>query len=756
MARGGKRRADNSQNGRGGDDSSAMLRCGRAPLPLKAKCAGARPPTAGVARPSAAPQLAPPPWRLVQPAPPPYPPPPPRRCIGVPQVQQAPSPAEQPRLDRSRSPKRAHISTWWRAGSGSSQPKVAAPCGDECFWASPAQPLSWTEPCGEDDALFGGASIVEFHAALIVPGAEAPPAGDGEGLERVASPAGAAPEGLPIAFFFPGLGMRAEDAIVGGYRDWAAVATEPFILVAAERQPGRWWFIDDDTPWGWLSGDFRPETVRLTSAWIDDLSTRQGIDPGRVAIFGFSAGAYAVAELLASGRLPELSGVGIGGVHGHGQAHVDTLSAKRSEGVIDKFLAFVHRLSGHSGARWIEATHADSDQCSRWEDAAPILAVIDERQRELSLPGVAVRVLDAGEHDSAPGSKRNRSHHDYTCAAFLRKEFFVALFGGEASEPKPLPPGMALAPPDLDELRARAALAILEVGLPNDPPSAPIDVPTCSVSCDSEDWEARAYALFEDQGFVIVDDLLKLHQVAAVLRDCERIGKEIVGVERRGNRGPGRYSFGTASSTGSMLHVASFARHLLDGAGATLRPLLDRIFDGGVQPGFMVYAGGGDFVLGDVRTQQELHSDIHIGLSLNRGLPPPMVSVNFCVQDITEMNGAMRIVPGTQTIGGIKGAYDPRALESFRLCPVNAGAAIIRDVRVLHSGTPNLTPKPRYLPSVEYISMDLRATNRRDMFPLRKGLPWKLYERLSPEVQELCKDLVVEEGKALRVAYWRR
>lgn len=631
----------------------------------------------------------------------------------------------------------------------------AIACGPGCFWAMPRQLLSWRDPDATTAEVLGGSGVVEFQAALVVPGAEAPP----EALEDPDEPFlpedGGPEEGLPVAFFFTGLGEQAQTALLSRYRDFAAVAPEPFVLVTAARQPGRWWFIDDESYWGWIQGEFRPEAAELVSAWMTELASRPGLDPRRVGLFGFSAGAYAVVELLATSNCVPLSGVGLGGVHGHGQADLRDVPAKRSKGVVEKFEAFLDRLGKHSGVPWIEATHSHSDMLSRWEDASRILGTITARQLELGLAEVSVRVLDPEHQDSPVGTRKNRAHHDYFKAAFLRPEFFVALFGDEAPERWPLPAGLDL------EVRKGDLSAALVGRQPRPPPAPPptsLEVEAFSVRYGEPGWEEQAFELFSEHGFVIVEELLKLYQYSAVLRDCEKVAKAIVGPERKGNRGSGRYSFGVASSTGSMLHLPSYAKHLLDAGGGLLRPLLDLIFAEaeGDRPGFMVLSGGGDFVIGDTHTHQDLHSDIQVARSQNKKLPPPLLSVNYCVQALTNLNGPTRIVPGTQLQGGLDGSHEPGEWRCSRLCPVPAGSAIVRDVRALHGGTPNLTPKHRYLPSVEYCSADLRATNRKDKFPPSRCLPRKLYDNLAPEVQALCQEIVAAPGEEVRVEFTRR
>lgn len=91
-----------------------------------------------------------------------------------------------------------------------------------------------------------------------------------------------------------------------------------------------------------------------------------------------------------------------------------------------------------------------------------------------------------------------------------------------------------------------------------------------------------------------------------------------------------------------------------------------------------------------------------------------------------------------------------------RLCPVPAGTAIVRDVRTLHSGTPNLATRTRFLPSVEFVSADYRARGKGSVFPPTKSLSQKFFDGLQPEIQELCKELVLPKGEKLLVTYTKK
>ena len=131
-----------------------------------------------------------------------------------------------------------------------------------------------------------------------------------------------------------------------------------------------------------------------------------------------------------------------------------------------------------------------------------------------------------------------------------------------------------------------------------------------------------------------------------------------------------------------------------------------------------------------------------------------MISVNFVVQDLTCINGPTRMIPGTQLWHGKVPDLIPDEWLHLRLHPVPSGAAIIRDVRVLHSGTRNLTKTTRYLPSVEFISTDFRSSKHENWFPPEKCLPFELYEALPYPIKKACEEIVAKENSKLSVSYW--
>jgi hypothetical protein len=285
--------------------------------------------------------------------------------------------------------------------------------------------------------------------------------------------------------------------------------------------------------------------------------------------------------------------------------------------------------------------------------------------------------------------------------------------------------------------------------------SSSLDVAQHSISLRAKQWITDAQARFFEHGFVIIDNVLTPGQQLDVLTTCQCAAEEIVGTGKAGNRGPGRYSFGVASSTGSMLHEESFAIQLLGVACSKLYPLLEHIFDCGAKDCFICTGAGGDFVLGGTAEDQHLHSDMRVAEEYNVWWPPPMISVNFVVQDLTYTNGPTRMIPGTQLWRGQVPDRIPDDWLHSCLHPVPSGAAIIRDVRVLHSGTRNLTKTTRYLPSIEFISTDFRSGKHETWFPPKKCLPFELYEALPYPIKKTCEEIVAEEDFKLSVSYWK-
>ena len=267
---------------------------------------------------------------------------------------------------------------------------------------------------------------------------------------------------------------------------------------------------------------------------------------------------------------------------------------------------------------------------------------------------------------------------------------------------------------------------------------------------------SRAVELFHRDGFVAVSDILNAEQVAILAAGCDEVVKQIVDLDQdhKGNRGSHRYSFGGSSLTRSQLHHPAW-QMLLDIPAVTL--LLNAIFG---SPNYTLRAASGDFCLPGAVDYQPLHSDIRdwvddkrspfsafydpLGHMSIRDLPCPYVCVNFLPQDVTELNGPTRQIPGTQhsriQIPSLKD--EPEWMRLSTVCPVPAGSIMIRDVRAWHGGTPNVSEKMRAIPNLEIYAPWFRE-------PIVPGITYRDFRQLSATAQRLVQHCVADSSEAL-------
>ena len=281
----------------------------------------------------------------------------------------------------------------------------------------------------------------------------------------------------------------------------------------------------------------------------------------------------------------------------------------------------------------------------------------------------------------------------------------------------------------------------------------------CVKANSSGHWALDALRLFQRNGFVVVRDAFSLERCEKVLEACRQ--EEVAlrshnaarpGHHPAGRRGPGRWSFGVASKTRSMLHVPAWA-HLLDCA-----PLLE-VLELVMPNGGTCTSSGGDFVEAHVGfSYQPLHSDL-AGCDLgpfNVSFPPPCVSANFVVHPVTERNGPMRILPGTQRhsvsakvtqqFWDTHNGDEPREWRDSVLQPLSAGD-IIRDVRVLHGGTPNLSDATRFLPAVEFVFGSYKDSSFY-IWDEIQHLPKEIFSTLSNHAKSWCGGVVAPKVDA--------
>lgn len=250
-----------------------------------------------------------------------------------------------------------------------------------------------------------------------------------------------------------------------------------------------------------------------------------------------------------------------------------------------------------------------------------------------------------------------------------------------------------------------------------------------------------AVRIFYRDGFVVVRDVLSTEQVKFLRRGCEREAALVVDADHRqqGNRGPNRYSWGSASRTNSMLHHEEWVMLVdLD----TLRPIVTAIF-GSDQ--FHLRRAAGDFCLPGAN-YQPLHADIgdHSGgfsdprgILTIRDLPCPVVCCNFLAQDFTKLNGPTRQIPGTQhsreKIPNLE--QEPLWMKYSTVCPAPAGSVLIRDIRAWHGGTPNLSNEMRAIPNAIFLAPWFNERQKPSM-------PREMFDLLSEHGRKVCERVV--------------
>jgi len=81
-----------------------------------------------------------------------------------------------------------------------------------------------------------------------------------------------------------------------------------------------------------------------------------------------------------------------------------------------------------------------------------------------------------------------------------------------------------------------------------------------------------------------------------------------------------------------------------------------------------------------------------------------------------------------------------------------AGSCVVRDSRLWHGGTPNRRPYPRYLPNLEFFSIEyqrhLEETHHRGRFTA-KCMPKEVFQLLSPRAKKVAADLVALDSSSV-------
>jgi Phytanoyl-CoA dioxygenase (PhyH) len=306
-----------------------------------------------------------------------------------------------------------------------------------------------------------------------------------------------------------------------------------------------------------------------------------------------------------------------------------------------------------------------------------------------------------------------------------------------------------------EHLRAHNGIYGLEIVAPDDP--------------------KRAARIFLRDGFVVVRDVLNATQVERWRAGCARVLEQILSIP--GSRGrrymtetqrlPHRYSYGTASASRHLMHEPEWTA-MID--LPTTTPILTEIFG---TADYFVRGGGGDVCLPGAIEYQHLHWDFRetlamppsrrrqaqaLGVELRTRAgtddldlaterliverTPPLVTINFLLGDQTWENGPIRQIAGTQSLQSSPPAPadEPEWMRLSTLVGAKAGAAVFRDTRAWHGGTPNVSREIRAMPNIEYVAPWF------DTFTFMQSMPYERWAELTPHGQRICRYIKCDPG----------
>lgn len=273
------------------------------------------------------------------------------------------------------------------------------------FIEGPVRRLRWTSPLDR--------STYEFAATLLEP--------EGGQFDRCAGGASAASTstGFPLMVYLAGCGS------VGGLTEMnlgllrKSIHVPTVVVAPYHNNTHPWWFLrGGGTGHGWVDGVLVPERVRGMKMMIEALVADSAIDAKWLSLTGFSAGAYAVTELLAAGLA--VRSIIIGGVHGHGQITTENLDGKRiCERMPEykvKWDSYIERLRKHSGCSGgMIGVHCRRDKPCPFNQAELIYEVLSARNGELGMPAVYVDEIEISK-------KKSKEGHGYDIRVYDRAE----------------------------------------------------------------------------------------------------------------------------------------------------------------------------------------------------------------------------------------------------------------------------------------------------------------------------------------------
>ena len=285
----------------------------------------------------------------------------------------------------------------------------------------------------------------------------------------------------------------------------------------------------------------------------------------------------------------------------------------------------------------------------------------------------------------------------------------------------------------------------------------------------------RIARIFHRDGFCVVNDLLDEEVLVRWREGCTRILRELLSIPGFGgrkyttesNRLPHRYSYGTSSASGQMLHDSVWAS-MVDLPATT--PILTKLFGAAdyacsaqvvtcvclarssisictlTFPRSLDFRSGawswqGTSVSssdGDSETNELTDKTRHLILEKMA----PLITINFAMSDLTWENGPIRQIAGTHGLKQSPPQIDnePDWMRYSTCVGAHAGSGIFRDTRAWHGATPNVGREVRAFPNVEYVAPWYSSN------AIKQTMPHEIWESLSPHAQMVCRHVKAPPG----------
>lgn len=267
-----------------------------------------------------------------------------------------------------------------------------------------------------------------------------------------------------------------------------------------------------------------------------------------------------------------------------------------------------------------------------------------------------------------------------------------------------------------------------------------------SFLCDARDTDIAMISLRRN-GFVVLKNVLSDDELDAAYSAIDPMIAHIL--EKNisfGNRGPNRMS-----ASGFYKNIDKQDGLYTMRENPQLAKFMRELFK---ECGYQ-YGGAGADISGPGSGYQWLHSDDTGSLPFSgdddirhRHWKPSMVMAHPILEEWHNRNGPLRIIPWTATSAGTYGNISKEGTSYAKeqewnfinsWIPAQRGDVIIRDVRVLHGGTPNRTDQPRIM-----IALSFYNNEAVEKYP-SKYIPFRKQDASLPRFHDFDQDSAIDK-----------